>query len=49
MNYLHSYLTTYIKISVTCILGLEVKFKIIKFLEKNLEEYLHDLWIAKTT
>lgn len=38
------------KISVACILDLEVEVKfIIHFVEESLEEYLHDLYVTKIT
>lgn len=37
------------KISVACILDLEVEVKFIYFVEESLEEYLHGLYVTKIT
>lgn len=40
-------LSQYIKINLTWFINLNVKSKALKFLEENIRDYLHDLWVGK--
>lgn len=40
-------LTQHIKINLTWSINLNVKSKALKFLEENIRDYLHDLWVGK--